>query len=38
VPAPNIYDVTIKYRPLSGKMDKNPRKTIADSIIDRNKN
>jgi hypothetical protein len=29
VPAPNTYEPKIQSRPVSGKMDKNPRKTIA---------
>lgn len=37
VPAPNKYEIQENVRPLSGKMDKNPRKTLADTIIHQNK-
>jgi hypothetical protein len=37
IPAPNAYTITSLNRPLSGKMDKNPRTTIADAIIGKKK-
>lgn len=37
VPAPNKYEIKENSRPLSGKMDKNPRKTLAEAIIHQNR-
>jgi hypothetical protein len=37
IPAPNKYEIKENSRPLSGKMDKNPRKTLAETIIHQNK-
>jgi hypothetical protein len=37
LPAPNAYSPNSQYRPLSGKLDKNPRRTQADVIIERGK-
>lgn len=33
VPAPNKYEIKENQRPLSGKMDKNPKKTMTEAII-----
>ena len=34
---PNKYEIKENSRPLSGKMDKNPRKTLAETIVHQNK-
>lgn len=35
VPSPDAYNIVEQNRPLSGKMGKDPRKTIAETIIDK---
>ncbi len=37
IPAPNAYTIATLDRPLSGKMDKNPRMTLADTIMSKKK-
>ena len=37
VPGPNAYTPVAQSRPLSGKMDKRPRATLADTIMSQNK-
>jgi len=37
IPAPNAYTITTLDRPLSGKMDKNPRMTLTDTIMSKKK-
>ena len=37
IPGPNAYTINTLDRPLSGKMDKNPRMTLADTIISNKK-
>ncbi|CAM5998963.1 unnamed protein product [Sphagnum balticum] len=37
IPGPSNYTPLEQQRPLSGKMDKGPRKTVTEAIIDRNR-
>lgn len=37
IPGPSHYQTQPPSRPISGKMDKNPRKTLAETIIDQAK-
>ena len=37
IPAPNAYHPDYQVRPVSGKMDKKPRKTMTEETIDTSK-
>ena len=38
IPAPNAYNNSTPSRPLSGKMDRKPRKTVTEEAISKQKN